>query len=149
MKRRLLLSFAAGFPLSLALGQDVVPPRPQRAALLIGNHRYRNADSFRPIPAAVADLKVMASALRATGFAAEHITVLVDQTSKQMKDAVAALAKKYAGTPEVVVYFSSHGLAAGAQNFLAGVDTNLDPGEKLVGLKKMWPQKVHHCYCML
>jgi uncharacterized caspase-like protein len=138
MKRRLLLSFAAGFPLSLALGQDVVPPLPQRAALLIGNHRYRNADSFRPIPAAVADLKVMAAALRATGFAAEHITVLVDQTSKQMKDAVAAFAKKYAGTPEVVVYFSSHGLAAGAQNFLAGVDTNLDPGEKLAGLKKTY-----------
>ena len=107
MKRRLLLSLAAGLPLFLplsqALGQDAAPPAgPQRAALLIGNHLYQNPNSFRPIPAAVADLKVMKAALLATGFAAEDITVLADQTSKQMKDAVAAFARKYAGTPEVV-----------------------------------------------
>ena len=106
-----------------------------RAALLICNHKYQHPDSFRPIPAAVADLTTMQKALLATGFAPGDIVGYCDLKSAEMKQVVVDFAKKYAGTPEVVVYISSHGLAAGTQNFLAGVDTDLDAGEKLKALR--------------
>ena len=44
-------------------------PLASRAALLICNHKYQHPESFRPIPAAVADLTTMQKALGATGFA--------------------------------------------------------------------------------
>ena len=109
-----------------------------RAALLICNHKYQHPDSFRPIPAAVADLTTMQKALGATGFAPGDIADYYDLKSAEMKQVVTAFAKKYAGTPEVVVYISSHGLAAGTQNFLAGVDTDLNPGDKLKALRTLW-----------
>ena len=125
---RATLALTLALPLSAA----------ERAALLIGNHQFVHGKTFGPLPAAVADLKVMRESLLATGFAAQDVTPLSNQTAEQMKLAVTAFAQKYRGTPEVLVYVSSHGLAGGAQNFLAGVDANLDPGVLLEALKKLY-----------
>ena len=106
----------------------------ERAALLIGNHRYQT-DGFGAIPAAVADLRAMKESLLVTGFAAADIQSLPDATTAQMKEAVVAFAKKYAGKPEVVFYYSGHGVAVDGLNFLAGTDASLDPGQKLKALE--------------
>ena len=72
------------------------------------------------------DGSLMSDALKSTGFA---VDLRENLTTVQMKTAVQEFARKNAGKREVLFYFSGHGLNLDGENFLAGVDTELDTTE--------------------
>ena len=96
----------------------VAPAQAKRVALVIGNDSYQHAD---PLVNARADAKAVAEALRATNF---QVTLKLDLTLNQMKEAVRNLKSDVSGGDEVIFYYSGHGVQIDGNNFLIPVDTD-------------------------
>lgn len=94
---------------------------PRRLALLIGNARYAH---LSPLPGIVIDVDLMQARLRELGF---QVTRHDDVASVAQfeDDVLPAFRKQIQAGDLVVFYFSGHGFAHGADQYLALADTDL------------------------
>lgn len=127
LQRRGLLAL----PLALALpsvgaAYQETTPAPDRAgpprfALLIGNRLYPQPFDLPPVHKNIRDLK---ATLEKRGF---EISVVVDQDSRVLRDAMVAFAKRVQSAPPdatALFYFTGHGLQVDAENLLLGAGAN-------------------------
>lgn len=90
----------------------------QRVALVIGNSNYRFGQLSNPIN----DAHAMSFALRNCGF--EVITKL-NQTRKQMRQAIRAFGEKLKDDGVGLFYYAGHGIQVNGKNYLVGLNTDI------------------------
>ena len=99
-----------------AAGDNDSEVAPGRRALVIGNSAYQQLEA---IPSSAVDARRMAELLRGLGF---EVTEGVFESVRQLEDDLLVPFKNGIRTGDmVVVYFSGHGFANGAFNYLAPV----------------------------
>lgn len=89
-----------------------------RVAFLVGNSAYAHA---APLINPRNDVALMADSLQELGF---EVTVVTDQTRRQVSQALSRFAKKHQAADIALFYFAGHGMQFEGQNFLLGVDAN-------------------------
>lgn len=87
-----------------------------RLALVVGNDSYQTISKLQN---ARADADSMADAFRQAGYA---VTLRKDRNQREFKDDVRDLRSKIRGGDEVVFFYSGHGVALGATNYLLPTD---------------------------
>lgn len=113
------LPLALGLLPAVTLGaaNDTAP----RFALLVGNRVYPSPFDLPPVHKNLRDVQ---AALEKRGF---KVSVVVDQDSKVLRDAMQAFARQVAAAPAdatVLFYFTGHGMQVDAENLLLGAGTN-------------------------
>jgi uncharacterized caspase-like protein len=104
--------------LSIAVSIGGIAPgrAASRVALVIGNTNYANAPALAT-PAN--DASDVAAALSRVGFA---VTLQIDATAKDLKNAFKAFAAKSAKAELAIVYFAGYGVGAGPSGYLIPID---------------------------
>ena len=87
-----------------------------RLALVVGNDNYQTIGKLQN---ARADADTMADAFKQAGYA---VTLRKDRNLRDFKDDVREFRSKIRGGDEVVLFYSGHGVALGAANYLLPVD---------------------------
>lgn len=120
LKQSVLASMAwAGTPMA-ALGNIVQGSR-RRAALVIGNQRYRH----NPLWFAVNDARAMGNLLTEAGFA---VDLKLDATREQMSRGIEAFGRAAAGSDvdTLLFYYAGHAAQLDWRNYLLPVDGNVE-----------------------
>ena len=91
-----------------------------RVALVLGNAAYKNVN---PLKNPVNDAEAISAALGRVGF---DVTLRVDGTAQQMRDAIAEFSDKARVAKVVFVYYAGHGIQIGGRNYLVPIDTKTD-----------------------
>jgi uncharacterized caspase-like protein len=114
-----------------------VAPPDRRIALVIGNGKY--AAEWHVLANPPNDAQGVATALSRIGFfgvradgddfkvdfAAPGVAALIDLDQKQLRRALAALARVADGVRQAVIYYAGHGIEVAGQNYLIPVDAKL------------------------
>ncbi|MES2088563.1 MAG: caspase family protein [Pseudomonadota bacterium] len=106
---------------NVTLGATEAGGSPKRFALLVGNRVYPSPFDLPPVHKNLRDVQ---AALEKRGF---EVTVVVDQDSKVLRDAMQQFAKRvHAAPPDATVlfYFTGHGMQVEAENLLLGAGMN-------------------------
>ncbi|NIE64353.1 caspase family protein [Burkholderia sp. Ax-1719] len=99
-----------------------LPLAAPRVALVIGNALYSGVDR---LGSPVADARLVADTLRATGFTVDLET---DQTRAQMLDAVDRFGASAKSASIALIYYAGHGFENGGENYLIPVDLPVPVG---------------------
>ena len=99
----------------------------KRVALIIGNASYRN---FQALENPVNDAKGVAEALRGASF---DVTLKLDASLDEMREAIDAFADKIAGADVALFYFAGHAAQVDWRNFIVPTSAALDADSLLKG----------------
>jgi hypothetical protein len=108
----------------------------ERAALLIGNAAYQNGASLPPLDTPPLDVAAMGQALRAAQF---DVTVEKNLTTAAMREKVVAYTRAHRDAEALLIYVSSHGVQVDGENYLPGVDADLDTTTAMANLARTFP----------
>jgi hypothetical protein len=127
---------------------------PNTFALIIGNEDYSSYHGLSGQASnaeyAATDARIFREyAVKTLGIPAEHITLLINATAGQMRQAIArlnALSKAYEGEAHLVVYYAGHGLPhpQTSEPYLLPVDLNGSDLGLAVRLQDLYAQLTEH-----